>query len=90
MSPKLAISLQMWVKWPIFSILNYSLLPILKISNLLTKKNSPTIFQTGATLTLAALITAGARAQTPRSPKTYTCYRTEKHITIDGRMNEQS
>ena len=71
--------------------MNYSLLPILKNFNLLTKKNSPNILQTGAALALAALITTSIQAQTSSpSPKTYTCYRAEKRMAIDGRMDEHS
>lgn len=62
----------------------------MKNFNLVSKKNRNNFLRSSALLAAAILPSAGVHAQAPASPKTYTCYRTEKSITIDGRLNEQA
>lgn len=62
----------------------------MKNFNLVSKKNRNNLLRSSALLITAILASAGVHAQAPASPKTYTCYRAEKSIVIDGRLNEQA
>lgn len=63
----------------------------MKNFNLFSRKNSLPVFHTVSILaTMIGAASISASAQTPPTPKTYTCYRAEKAISIDGRMNEHS
>lgn len=62
----------------------------MKNFNFLKKKNSTRFPRPFLLAAFAALITAGTHAQNANPPKTYTCYRVEKGISIDGRLHERA
>ncbi|MGV3601901.1 MAG: carbohydrate-binding family 9-like protein [Dyadobacter fermentans] len=63
----------------------------MKNFNLISRKNRFTFLRTTTALAAIACISAsGSQAQSLPTPKSYTCYRAGKDMTIDGKLNEQS
>lgn len=63
----------------------------MKKFNLISAKNRSHFFQTVSVLAaMVGLNPFHTQAQAPQAPESYTCYRAEKDITIDGKLNERS
>lgn len=63
----------------------------MKNFNLIDRKNRFHFFQTASMLAvMTGMTTLPAQGQTPPPPKSYICYRAEKTISVDGKLDERS